>query len=324
MKRLSVPLFIMTALLMACGTSQIISSPVYDQKTFRVSLEHQDDNDRTVVQKYSHPCRINIDKLKTVMGKLVYMEEAELFGSKKETRVFQDEEITHLAPALVDAMAKANSDQRIRFASFNTGGGLLFNMKRKTGGVIFLEPGGRLNIAFNSINYERHLSEEEVIEDADDLSQVDPLKIKDSKTPLISILPYAELHTLENGSASPMWIVVNLDKQQKSLEAKPCAFKKQETEPLPKDTSLTREVELELEEPYNFNEKQETKPALKGPAITEEVEIMQEEKVQPEPWDDKKKDIKKKLEFLNELFDEGLINEKDYDAKKRDVLDKIK
>jgi len=37
-----------------------------------------------------------------------------------------------------------------------------------------------------------------------------------------------------------------------------------------------------------------------------------------------KEEIRNKLKYLKELFDEGLISEKDYTVKKMELLDKIK
>ncbi len=115
-------------------------------------------------------------------------------------------------------------------------------------------------------------------------SRVDPLKIKTSDTTISSVAPYAQLHKFETGKQSPMWVVADLEKLKEAASAAP--------------VSINEVAE-------------EAPPAVETPAPSKA------------PEDKLQQDIKGKLKYLKELLDEGLISEKDYNAKKTELLDKL-
>ena len=293
MKNLSVLLIISAVFLSACTSSDWVRTTVAKEYDFIVTLEQQPKEGNTALQKYEHPYQTDLASLGKLMGDLRYSEEAGLMSSEKQSPVFQAVEIDRLAPVLADALAKADASQRIRFTSFNQGKALLFTVSRKTEGVIFIESGGRLNLAFNSINSDRHPSETTAF--YANISKVDPLKIKTSDTPISSIAPYAELHKFETGKQAPMWVVANLEKMKEAIS-----------------TATVANVEATKEVP---------------PAVVPEAGTMRtpaEKIAQGQTAQDKlKADIRNKLKYLKELRDEELISEQDYNSKKMELLDKI-
>ncbi len=294
MKRLAILLIISVAFISACAGTKWTRTTVAKQNYFIVTLEQNEGKAATERPQYQHPYMIELADLEKLMGGLTYTDQARLTDKEKPRPVFQAVEIDRLAPVLAESLAKADASQRIRFASFNQGKGLIFSDSRKTEGVIFVDSDGRLNFAFDFINADRHPSETTAIFYT--FSNVDPLKIETSKTILSPTAPYAELHQYENGKQTPMWIVIDLQKAKESIDAlmAPMVKGTEETTPAAAPKSATMAAPA-----------QQTAPAQASEDML-------------------KKDIRNNLLYLKGLLDEGLISEKDYADKKMELLNKIK
>jgi hypothetical protein len=239
------------------------------------------------------------------MRDLTYVEQVGFMGKKKEKAVFQAVEINRLAPVLASTLAQATDSQRIRFTSYNQGKAFIFSISRETEGVMFVEPNGHLNIAFNLINSEIDPNEPAAFPPG--FSKVDPLKIKASGTTIIPAAPYAGLHKRDDAKTYPMWVIADLKKLKDSIKNTP---------------AVISEVKKEVP-PADMNPASPAAPA--AAAVAPEPVKAETQKTVPvqAPETAIQKDIKNKLIYLKELLDEGLISEKDYNAKKAELLDKI-
>ncbi len=295
MKRIAALLILSSVSLSACASTKWVRTPVAKEHAYLVALEQSRIKGTVVPQAYRHPHQIDRADLEKLMAELTYVEKTGLLNKTERRPVFQAPEIEKLAPGIVEALARADASQRVRFTSFNQGEALVFSVSRKTEGVMFIDSGGRLHIAFNFINAKRQPSETSALFYS--YSAIDPLKIKTSATPLSSVPAYAEIHAFADGARAPMWIEVNREKLREATRTAPVPTVKpaEDLSPAapapPKAKSLDTTVE---------------KPAAAHPG----ADVMEE-------------DIKDKLRFLKELQEEGLISEKDYNAKKRELLDRI-
>ena len=293
--------------LSGCGTARWVRTPILEGSRTTVNLEHRVEKDHIVPQQYDHPFHMPTDDVTKLLGDLMYTEKAVLIG-EKDTPVFQDIEIAALAPALTDALTKATTDQRVQFISFNKGGGLLFKNTRKTEGVLFVEPKGRVNLAFNLINADAVAIEKH--ESPEMYTNSDPLKIKYADTALVSVSPYAVLRQLENGQPAPMWVVADAVKLREATASasKPAPV----AAPAPATTAPAPAVTPApaVAAPKPAVAQQPVSNITPAPAGT------------PSP-DATQQDIKNKLKYLKELYEGGLITEAEYVAKKKKLLDKI-
>ena len=292
MKKITVLLIMAVAFLCACNSNKWIRKTVVKQNKFIVTLEQHQVEDEIVHKKYNHPIKIDPAEFKRLMEDLRYIEQAGFIGEDKENAVFQAVEIDRLAPVLADSLANADDSQRIRFTSFNQGKAFIFSVSRETEGVMFVEPDGRLNIAFYLINSKIDQNESSSLSPG--ISMVDPLKIKSSG---MTIIPtrYSELFTFETGKQAPMWVVADLEKLKETAANEPIPVADVEKEALPAAAPEPESAVTETEK--------------SAPAQASET-MLQE-------------DIKNKLKYLKELLDEGLISEKDYNFKKKGLLDKL-
>ena len=287
----------------ACGTARWVRTPVLEGSRTTVNLEHRVEKDQILPQQYDHPYRIPVMDMTKLLGDLLYSERGVLIGGGKEIPVFQEIEIETLAPALADALAKATSDQRIQFISFNKGGGLLFKNTRKTEGILFVEPKGRINLAFGLINAD-------VMDaDSEDSPQIytnsDPLKIKYADTVIVPV-GYAAMKALETGKPAPMWVVADAVKLTEAVASAP--------KPAPAPVvaapapAIVTPPPAPAPAPVSATPEKTTKPVMAPqpatPAATQE-------------------DIKNKLKYLKDLYEGGLISEPEYAAEKKKLLDKI-
>ena len=304
MKQQFTVLCILSCLFIAgCNGSKWSRTPLIEDGNFNVILERSHAKGQTVQQEYGHPYDIPVAKLEKLLGDLTYREELEFLGSEKEERVFQKAEIQRLAKALSETLVKANADQRIRFVSFNLGETLLFSKRRKTEGVIFINAPNRLNIAFSSINRkaDKSVSTGYASGSPDaEPSYPDPLDVRTAVTPLVQIPSYAEKCLLDGNKPAPMWIVVDLGKlDQTLLEAD-----------IQNETAAEPDLRQEMGKVPEAKDS-EILPAEPGASEMNHGEILQQK-------------IKKQLRYLKELLDEGLITEADYEAKKSELLKKIR
>jgi len=293
MKRIFALLILSTVFCSACTSTKWVRTSVAKEYDFTVALEQLTEKGAIVPQTHEQPQGIDPAELKKVLGDLIYTEKAGLMSKSKLSSVFQQTEIDRLTPVLAATLAKAEAGQRLRFISFNQGQSVIFSESQKTEGVVFVDPAGQLNIAFNYVNAKRLPNETSAI--YSNYSEIDPLKITTSDTPLSAPAPYAELHQFETGEPAPMWVVADLGKLKESISTGtvPVVKAKEEIPPTaaPKTETVVTPVEI-------------TAPASASDDML-------------------KTDIKNKLKYLKELLDEGLISAKDYEAKKKELLDKI-
>src|SRR5512145_3092343 len=164
MKRIAFLFIISAAFFSACTNTKWVRTTVAERYDFNVTLEQQQEKGTVIQKKFAHPYEIDLSDLEKLMGDLKYIEKSGLMRKEKQSPVFQAAEIDRLAPVLALTLAKADANQRIRFTSFNQGDFVIFSVSRKTEGVVFIEPAGRVNVAFNYINYNRQPSEATAID----------------------------------------------------------------------------------------------------------------------------------------------------------------
>lgn len=294
------------ALLWGCGP-RWVRRTVVEQQDLKVSLEHKVVDGEMAKQPFNHPLDIEKEKLRALLDHLQYLKNPLVFGDPEKVAVFQQVELERLTPALVDALGRATANKRVRFISYNTGGGLLFKKQRRTGGVLFVDASDRLNLAFSYVNQE--LRDEEVRRSGTAQFYTDPLAIDTSDSPVLA--PGAAVrHRMKNGTKMPLWLVADIDRL---------------------DADSLREAQAGETRP-SVAPSDEPSAASSG-ALEPEVEPKPEPEAEARPslspdtrqdqWEQQKADIREKLQYLKELREAELINEKEYEAQKEKLLEQI-
>lgn len=299
MKRIAALLIVTAVLVAGCAGSKWVQTDVIKQHEFVVVLEQRQDQSAAGQLKYGQPYQLDVAELKILLGELSYIEKAGLKNKSKQSPVFQPVEIDRLTPVLAETLAKADASQRLRFISFNLEPAVVFSVSRKTEGVVFVGADGRLNIAFNYVNANRHANETSAMFSKPAVN--DPLSITNAESILTAPDAYAELHELQPGRQAPLWVVVDLVKLRAAINAGTVPTVKAPAAAVPAAASPA------LASPVGATG---TPVQAAAPAAAAAAELRQEE-------------VKGKLKFLKELLSEGLISEQDYNAKKLELLDKI-
>jgi hypothetical protein len=218
MKLVNVMLLVAFIFLSACSTVRVVQSPTVQTKEFIVGTEQQQQKGEVIQQNYAHPFEMDLADLKNLLSTLTYVKTGVLVKDKeKEHPVFQPVEIDRLAPALVDALSKADASQRVRFLSYNSEDILIFSNSRETEGIIFITPDNRFNIAFSFINTRQ--ASDDAGPSLPGFTKIDPLAEKESDNHIIAAPPFTELHTFEDGDVAPMWLIADLNKIKEAPRA---------------------------------------------------------------------------------------------------------
>ena len=304
MKRFFIMIVASAVFLTACAGPRWVRTPVVKDRNFVIALEHCEEKGAVVTGAYTHPYEVASEDLGMLMRGLTYVERGGLQTGEQTGHVFQAEEIDRLAPALAGALNVADGSQRIRFISYKREKALIFYVSRETEGVVFTESGNRLNMAFSRINSE--IDPDSVNDFYEDFSRMDPLDIRSADTVLNPIHTFGWRKELDTGNDAPMWITVDIDAMKQAVASAPAVNS---------NVSQGRD---------SSNDVPAVKPDVPAAASVVPSTAAAMETLPAVLSDDQiKEDIKSKLKYLKELLDEGLISEKDYDAKKSELLEKI-
>ncbi|HMA67607.1 MAG TPA: SHOCT domain-containing protein [Desulfosalsimonadaceae bacterium] len=306
----AVAVLCLTGLVMGCGP-QWARSPVAKNRDMQVSLEKQQSPQQQAGRRFQHPFDMDAGRLKVFLDQLQYEKDSLILGKVQELPVFEDKEIERLAPAIVDALAKAGPRQRVRFISYNKGGIFIFQKPRRTGGVLFVDKAGRLNLAFSYVNYV--IKDKEIRTTYTKNLYSDPLQENTADT-RIKGPGYASYYRGGAGQEKPWWLVADAadvgrrvktppEKQERAQPAEPAGVQK---------------------------EKVRQKPAAVGEkTFAPAPRVAGEEKksggdTAAEGWSRRKKEIRQKLEYLKELYESDLISSEEYKRQKQQVLEKLR
>lgn len=281
MKKMKFIIVITIFFIIACSAARWHEKVIFENKTAKVSLESKKENGH-FIKIYAHPATLNKNSLEVFLKSISFFEETGFFSGRKKAAVFDDDEIRNLATPIIDCLKKADSSQRIHFISYNRGADGFFSHLRKTEGLVFVKPSGKLNIAFYLVNHEirPHVNGDPVEIEV----QKNPLKTKNSQTPVFSDNPEVKNHEFKDGGKSPVWLVADIGK-----------LKDEVVENKKKGLEKTEERYLS---PLNKNEKNDS-------------------------WNAKKDKLTHQLQYIKDLYTQGLIDKKDYEAKKKELLKQI-
>ncbi len=227
-----------------------------------------------------HPAVLSEGGLAELLGQLEYREPG-LFGRDSSRKVFTSDEISALAPRLVEALGQAGSTEQVRFASFSRRSGAL-GQQLKTEAIAFIDSQGRFNLAFSGIHEFA----------GPDQDYFDFLALGDRDALAI------DSHLLRLDGANdawsvredrPLWTLAELPAQA-ATDQPPAAARPPSPQPAVAPPPA---------------------PAQSG-APEGEAEDTVEQSVQQQ--------VRQRLEFLKGLYEDGLITEQEYEQQRRAAL----
>lgn len=235
--------------------------------------------------KYTHPVHMDAGMVREIMKGLRYIsKEGLLHLSEKSEPVFQPIEIDRLAQPLAIALEQCDTSQHVRFVSLNrTKTLLLITTFQKTEGIIFRDSNSRIHFVFLTVN--EMVSSDDPINLRAELSEKDPMNVAKTDVRLTSESPLFKRYTSAGGRTFPIWMTVD-------------------TRPAGKKMMPQKDVAVQKAPPM------QKEPVKQLPAVTSQPVSVQQ-------------DVRNKLKYLKGLLDDGLINQDDYDARKKVLLKKL-
>ncbi|MFP4453267.1 MAG: SHOCT domain-containing protein [Desulfobacterales bacterium] len=268
-----------------CASTRWEETKISETDAVSVSLQQQIKDDAPVAANYSHPAAdIDSALLKQFFNDLVYIGRSAILGRKERHPVFQQEEIEKLAPAVAKALKKADSNSRVYFTSFNYSSDSLLKKRRITEGAIFLDENGKLNIAFSWINQRVDINDKPILRD--EAVSRDPFETDDTVNKLAADKSYMQKADLKGGKEAPMWIRADLS-----------AMARAEKKAVPEEVS-GKDKEKDVARPES-----KEKPA--------------------DDTKEQRNEIRSRLEYLKQLYQDGLITESEYEAQKKEALEQL-
>lgn len=173
------------------GTGWYKLAPVGASDFNTVEIEYYREDGEPKSRGFAHPAHVDVETLKGLLRELVYRD-----GSKTPV-VVRREAVANLAAQIAEGLARCDATSRVRFQIQMPGRKLLFlRSATTTRGVAFVQPAGRLNLAFDAVDI--YLSDE------DDLWG-NPTRRVVTTTDLV-VPKGAEKHVEQGGKVRPMWL----------------------------------------------------------------------------------------------------------------------
>jgi len=311
MKRLLVALLLLSlTVALAAGCNYKVKKIQLEQsRTEHIWLQYAEDrNEQTIPQHFDHPANLTVDQVKQLLSE-VYVQEHSFFAWHDQGRLFIEAEREKLAPKLVDALQKANSDQWVHFAVTGMRKHLLLETKRLTDGICYVQ-NGRFHIVIGNFIVEMIDPEFEPYDgDPRDRTFISGLRLKTDEARGItkpSIVKNDKWFKYERVN----WLIIDLKTYFADAEqpAEPAAAAAEQ----PADTAVPPPVS---EAPAASATAEPAAPP--APAVVPESQA-------PEPAaTPAKPDLAERLRKLQELYDQGLISEEEYRQKKKELLEEI-
>ncbi|MEQ8764539.1 MAG: SHOCT domain-containing protein [Planctomycetota bacterium] len=157
--RFAIPLLLLAST--GCQSSRWVesASPI-DTPVLAVQLERRIVDGAPQEGLFAHPATLDPAAVETRLAELRFRR-PRLLHDDRTGSVIPAEQLAPLAKALTGALAAASSSERARF-SVGTSAESLFEGRRYTRGVAFVEPVGVLNVAFDWVD---ELSERDILDE---------------------------------------------------------------------------------------------------------------------------------------------------------------
>jgi hypothetical protein len=286
-RRVLISLAIPFAVLFGCMKVHPVSREIFKEEDMQVKLvEERDRSEKVIPKGFDHPWDMDIGSLRRMLSSITYRKEI-LFYKRKPQPAFPEEELEALLPHLQKAFSMANPDQYVDFSFYQRKLLVIFQRKYLTDGLLFRK-GNSLNCAFRNIAFEERGG-------ADEQSQ-----------------PFSENPTLK--SVPTDWSFV-LGQGQK-LERK-------EKRGLLGSTARPNWIQLDLSYFSGPSASETSKEERPGTDVGTPPGAKKLDSVQGLPEGVhalSRKELEEKIRFLDELHDQGLVEQASYEEKRKELL----
>jgi hypothetical protein len=289
-----VSLLLLITLIFGCSLSlpkkthtkrSIVGATIDDQDASVEIREELDEQGNVIKKNFNHPYYFTGAGLANIFSSLYYKQKSLIKGSAGKMKLFRQEELQTIIPPIMSAFSMATDSQDILV--FSTSDKVLL-ADRQSYFSMFVSDND-LNIVFSTIQSKKNLTDGRAFRKSNKDKFEDPFDVKRSSR--WSLVP---MGGQQFAPGRQNWLIIDLSGNLYGVASTDDANVKDNINDIPIPSDRSRAIERKIRTDRNF---------------IEEKQIYQ--------------DVRGKLKELKVLSDEGLISEEDYEAKKKELLNKF-
>ncbi len=263
--------------------SSIVGATINDQNTSVEIREELDEQKNVIKKNFNHPYYFTGSGLANILSSIYYKQKSLIKGSGRR-KLFRQEEMQTIIPPIISAFSMANDSQDILV--FSTSDKVLLSDRQSYFSMFISD--NDLNIVFSTIQSKKNINDGKAFRKSNKAKFKDPLDVKRSS--FWSLIP------MEGQRFAPghqNWLIIDLSSNLFGVAGSGNISNNANDNPLQVD-GRARTIERKVRTSNNFIEEKK-----------------------------KYQDVREKLKELKVLSDEGLISEKDYELKKKELLNEF-
>ncbi len=296
MKQYYLPKFISLLLLLSLVTgcytynkkttrkSNIVGATVNDHNTSVEIREELDEKGDVIKKNYNHPYYFTAGGLTNILSSIYYTQKSLMLGTKGKKRLYQKEELQIIIPPILSAFSMANDSQDILV--FSTVDKVLLSDAQSYFSMFISN--NELNIVFSDIQNKKSINDGRSFRKSNKSKFKDPFEVKRSSR--WNLIP------MEGQRFAPghqNWLIFDLSSNLFGVAGNGNSSNNVDDNSL-KAGARAKTIERKVRTSNNFIEEKQ-----------------------------KYQDVRDKLKELKVLSSEGLISEKDYELKKKELLNEF-
>jgi hypothetical protein len=264
--------------------SNVVGATVNDNNTSVEIREELDEKGDVIKKNYNHPYYFTAGGLTNILSSIFYTQKSLMLGSKGKKQLYKKAELQIIVPPILSAFSMANDTQDILV--FSTVDKVLLSDAQSYFSMFISN--NELNIVFSDIQNKKSVNDGRSFRKSNKAKFKDPFEVKRSGR--WNLIP------MEGQRFAPghqNWLIFDLSSNLFGVAGGGNSSNNVEDNPL-KASGRARTIERKVRTSDNFVEEKQ-----------------------------KYQDVRDKLKELKVLSDEGLISEKDYELKKKELLNEF-
>jgi len=287
-----ISLLLLLSLVYGCNTfnkkiykkSNIVGATVDDHNASVEIREELDEKGDIIKKNYNHPYYFTAGGLTNILSSIYYTQKSIMLGTKGRKQLYKKEELQNIIPPIISAFSMANDSQDILV--FSTSDKVLLSDAQSYFSMFVSN--NELNIVFSDILNKKSISDGRAFRKSNKSKFKDPFDVKRSGR--WNLIP------MEGQRFAPghrNWLIIDLSSSLYGVAGSGNISNNANDNPL-QVGGRERSIERKVRTSNNFIEEKQ-----------------------------KYQDVRDKLRELKILSEEGLISEKDYELKKKELLNEF-
>ena len=265
--------------------SIIVGATIDDQNTSVEIREELDEQGNVIKKDLNHPYYFTGSGLANILSSIYYKQKSLIKGSTGKKKLFRPEELQIIIPPIISAFSMATDSQDILV--FSTTDKVLLADSQSYFSMFIT--GNDLNVVFSTILSKKNINDGRAFRKSNKAKFKDPLDVKGSSR--WSLVPMGGQRF---APGRQNWLIIDLSSNLYGVASTDNANISDNIDNISIPSDRSRTIERKIRTDKSFIEEKKNY-----------------------------QDVREKLKELKVLSDEGLISEKDYELKKKELLNKF-